>query len=103
MRTDKLFLRHHLRKRLTLTQPNHHPTVEKHQKQQKRLHDRSSTTVPFKQDQIVMVRNQRGKKQWTSRRIMYQKGLVTFLVKVGNQVRFCHADYLLATNVKPML
>ena len=102
MRPDVLFLRRHLRTRLTLTQPNHQPTVERHQQQQKRVHDRSSATVLFKQGQAVMVRNQRGKKQWIPGRIMCQKGPVTYLVRVDNRVRFCHADHLRKTNIKPM-
>ena len=67
MRPDELFLRHHLRTRLTLTQPNRQPTIERHQQQQKKYHDNSRATKPFKRGQIVMVRNQRGIKAMGTR------------------------------------
>lgn len=40
MRPDELFLHRHLRTRLTLTQPDLSPIVEKHQQQQKKSHDK---------------------------------------------------------------
>ena len=49
-----------------------------------------------------MVRNQRRKKQRIPGRIMCQKGPVTYLVRVDNRVRFCHADHVWKTNVKAM-
>ena len=63
MRPDELFLRHHLRTQLTLTQPNRQPTIERHQQQQKKCHDNSRAT--------------RGIRQWVPGRIVHEKGPVT--------------------------
>ena len=50
VRPDELFLNRHLRTRLTLTQPNHSPTIEKHQQQQK-SHDTKTPLVTFAKDE----------------------------------------------------
>jgi len=98
---DELFLHRHLRTRLTLTQLNLSPTIEKHQQQQKQSHDKRTDLVTFSKDETVLVRNQRGKEQWLSGRIVKQKGPVTYLVQVGSQIKYCHVDHLLRTGVKP--
>ena len=43
----------------------------------------------------VLVLNKRGKTKWLRGTIVQQKSPVTNLVKVGPQMRFCHADHLL--------
>ena len=45
--------------------------------------------------------NTRGKEHLLLGKIMRQKGPVTYLVQVGNQIRFCHVDHLHKTGVKP--
>ena len=47
MRPDELFLHLHLRTRLTLTQPNLTPTIEKHHQQQKEVTRHKNTTSDF--------------------------------------------------------
>ena len=101
MHPDELFLHWHLRTCLTLTQPNLSPTIEKHQQQQKQSHDKRTELVIFSKDETVLVRNQRGKERWLPGRIVKQKGPVTYLVRVGSQIRYCHVDHLLRTGVKP--
>ena len=99
MRPDELFIHRHLRTRLTLTQSNLAPTIEKHQQQQKRSHDQRNHVVTFFKDESVLVRNQRGGKRWVPGRIVRQKGPVTYLVRVGIRIRFCHVDHLLKTGI----
>jgi len=101
MHPDELFLHWHLRTCLTLTQPNLSPTIEKHQQQQKQSHDKRTALVTFSKGETVLVRNQRGKERWLPGRIVKQKGPVTYLVRVGSQIRYCHVDHLLRTGVKP--
>ena len=100
MRPDELFLHRHLRTRLTLTQPDLSPIVEKHQQQQKKSHDKKNPLVTFAKQEPVLVRNQRGKKAWLRGTIIKQKGPVTYLVQIGTQIRFCHVDHLLKTGTK---
>ena len=100
IRPDELLIHQHLRTRLTLTQPNLSPTIEKHQQQQKQFHDQKRHLVTFSKDESVLVRNQRGRKQWLPGRIVRQKGPVTYLVQVGSRIRFCHVDHLLKTGIK---
>ena len=101
MRPDELFLYRHLRTCLTLMQPNLTPTVEKHQQQQKQLHDKKTPLVIFGNNESVLVRNTRGRERWLLGKIVRQKSPVTYLVQVCNQIKFCHVDHLLETGIKP--
>ena len=95
MSPDKLFIHQHLRTHLKLTQPNLAPTIKKHQQQQKQSHDQRNYLVTYSKDESALGRNQRGRKQWVPGRIVTQIGLVTYLVWVDTQMRFCHVDHLL--------
>ena len=99
MYPDELFIHRLLRTRLTLTQPNLVPTIENHQQQQKQSHEQRNHLVTFSKDKSVLVRNQRGGKQWVPERIVRQKGTVTYLVWVGIEIRFCYADHLLKIRI----
>ena len=99
MRPDELFLHRRLQTRLTLVQPNLSRTVEKHQLKQKSAHDNSKPLVSFTKGQTVLVYNQRGMPKWITGRILQQKGPVSYLVRVGSRVRYCHVDHLLRSNV----
>ena len=55
--------------------------------------------MTFCKDESVLVRNQRGGKRWVLGRIVRQKGPVTYLVRVGTRIRFCHVDHLLKTGI----
>ena len=101
MRPDELFFHRQLRTRLTLMQPNLTPTVQKHQQQQKQSHDKKTPLVIFANNESVLVRNTRGKECWLLGKIVRQKSPVTYLVQIGNQIRFCHVDHLLKTGIKP--
>ena len=101
MRPDELFLHRRLRTRLTLLQPSLLATVEKHQHKQKEAHDNGKPLVLFTKGDTVLVRNQKGTPKWTAGRVLRQKGPVSYLVRVGSRVRYCHADHLLKTKVMP--
>ena len=47
----------------------------------------------------MLVLNKCGKTKWLSGTIVQQKSPVTYLVKVGSRIRFCHADHLLHSAV----
>ena len=80
-------------------QPNLSSTVEKHQLKQKSVHDNSKPLVSLTKVQTVLVHNQRGMPKWITRRILQLKGPVSYLVRVGSRVRYCHVDHLLKSNV----
>lgn len=80
--------------------PNLTPTVEKYQQNQKAAHDGKKQLVNFLEGEKVLVLNNRGKTKWVSGIIVKQKSPVTYLVKVGPKVRFCHVDHLLHTAVE---
>lgn len=101
MRPDELFLHRRLRTRLTLLQPSLLATVEKHQRKQKEAHDNGKPLVLFTKGETVLVRNQKGTPKWTAGRVLRQKGPVSYLIRVGSRVRYCHTDHLLKTNVMP--
>ena len=99
MRPDELFLRRRLQTRFSLLSPNLTPRVEKHQQKQKAAHDGKRSLQRFKEEEKVLVLNKRGKTKWLSGTIVQQTSPVTYLVKVGPRMRFCHADHLLHSTV----
>ena len=60
MRPDELFLHRHLRTRLTLTQPNLIPTIDKHQQQQKKAYDTKTPLLTFTQSRISSSKKPEG-------------------------------------------
>jgi len=58
MHQDELFLHRHLRTRLTLTQPNLAPTIEKHQQQQKQSHDKRTGLMTFSKDETTSKKSE---------------------------------------------
>ena len=99
MRPDELFLRRRLRTRFTLS-PNLSPRIEKWQQKQKAIHDGKKSPNTFKKGEKVLVLNKRGKTKWLFGTILQQKSPVTYLVKVGSRIRFCHLEHLLHTAVE---
>lgn len=102
MRPDELFLRCRLQTRFTLLSPNLSPRVEKCQQNQKVVHDGKKLPSPFVKGEKVLVFNKRGKTKWLFGTIVQQKSPVTYLVKVGSRIRFCHLEHLLHTAVEDM-
>ena len=99
MRPDELYLRRRIQTRFSLLSPNLTPRVEKYQQKQKVAHDGKRSLQTFKKGGKVLVLNKRGKTKWLSGTIVQQKSPVTYLVKVGSRIRFCHADHLLHSAV----
>ena len=79
--------------------PNLTPRVEKCQQKQKLAHDNKKHLRTFKKGGKVLVLNKHGKTRWLSGTIVEQKSPVTYLVKVGHQMRLCHTDQLLHSKV----
>jgi len=48
------------------------------------------------------VLDKQGKTKWLFGTIVQQKSPVTYLVKVGSRIRFCHLEHLLHTAVEDM-
>ena len=95
MRPDELFLHHRIRTRFTLISPNLTPIVEHKQQKQKVVHDGKKPFVLFSKGEKVLVRNKRGNTKWLSNVVLRQKSPVSYLVRIGGKIRFCHADHLL--------
>ena len=45
------------------------------------------------------MHNKRGNTNWLPGIILQQKSLVIYLVRVGQRIRYCHADHLLCNGV----
>ena len=101
MRPDKLFLHQQLWTCHTLVWPNLFTTVEKHQFKQKSAHDNSKPLVLYTKGETVLVHNKGGTPKWMTGKILQQKGPVSYLLRVGSRVRYCHTDRLLKSNVLP--
>ena len=99
MRPDELFLWRRIQTRFSLLSPNLTPRVEKYQQKQKVAHDGKRSLQTFKKGGKVLVLNKCSKTKWLSGTIVQQKSPVTYLVKVGSRIRFCHADHLLHSAV----
>jgi len=103
MMPDELFVRRRLRTRFALLSPNLSPRVEKCQQKQKATHDGKKPPSPIMKGEKVLVLNKRGKTKWLMfGTIVQQKSPVTYLVKVGSRIRFCHLEHLLHTAVEDM-
>lgn len=102
MRPDELFLHRRVRTRFTLLSPNLSPRVEKCQKNQKVAHDGKKVPSTFVKGEKVLVLNKQGKTKWLFGTIVQQKSPVTYLVRVGSRIRFCHMEHLLHTEVENM-
>ena len=95
MRPDELFLRRRINTRFTLISPNLTSSVEHQQQKQKTAHDGKKPLVTFLKGEKVIVYNKRGNTKWSPGIILKQKSPVTYLVRVGQRIRYCHADHLL--------
>ena len=95
MRPDELFLRRRIKTRFTLIAPNLTPSVEHQQQKQKTAHDGKKSLVTFSKGEEVLVHNKRGNTKWSPGIILQQKSPVTYLVRVSQRIRYCHADHLL--------
>ena len=95
----QLFLGRQIRNCFTLLKPNLNKAVEEQQMKQKQYHDEGRVKARvFKVNEVVLVRNWRqGVERWIPGRIIQVKGPRTYLVRVGNQVRFVHVDHLKST------
>ena len=95
MRPDELFLRRRIKTHFTLIAPNLTPSVEHQQQKQKTAHDGKKSLVTFSKGEEVLVHNKRGNTKWSPGIILQQKSPVTYLVRVSQRIRYCHADHLL--------
>lgn len=98
----ELFLKRPVRTRLSLLKPNLNRKVSRQQERQKTYHDKGRTqTRSFERNQKVRVRNFRGgMEKWLIGQVVRQCGPLTYLVRVGPNIRYVHVDHLLSTGEK---
>lgn len=97
----ELFLKPQLRTRLRCIKPNLREYVEGKQQKMKDQHDgRNSQMREFqKEDQVQVKTTVSGQKwKWVSGVIHRRLGPLTYLVRVGKRIRYCHADHLLTSS-----
>lgn len=97
----ELFLKPQLRTRLRCIKPNLREYVEGKQQKMKDQHDgRNSQMREFqKEDQVQVKTTVPGQKwKWVSGVIHRRLGPLTYLVRVGKRIRYCHADHLLTSS-----
>lgn len=95
----ELFLKRQLRTKFSLLKPDMERRICRKQEMQKIHHDKGRVKVrTFAPDQTVRVRNFRGgHEKWIPGKIVKQLGPVTYLVRVGPNIRYTHVDHLLAS------
>ncbi|XP_062589262.1 uncharacterized protein K02A2.6-like [Saccostrea cucullata] len=96
----ELFLKRQLRTRLSCIKPNLRESVEKKQQKMKEQHDGGQCKVrEFQGGEQVQVKTTiPGQKwKWISGVIHRKLGPLTYLVRVGKRIRYCHVDHLLAS------
>lgn len=97
----ELFLKPQLRTRLRCIKPNLREYVEGKQQKMKDQHDgRNSQMREFqKEDQVQVKTTVPGQKwKWVSGVIHRRLGPLTYLVRVGKRIRYCHADHPLTSS-----
>lgn len=92
-----LFLKRQPRTRFTILLPSVENVVEKQQEKQRLQHDRSRVKLrEFENRTSVSVRNHRGtSEKWLPGTVIRRLGPLTYLVRVGRQLRYVHVDHLL--------
>ena len=95
---SELFLKRKSRTKFSILLPN----MEEHilnQQGRQRQHDKSHVKLrELSQRDSVNVRNTRGgMEKWVPGTMIRQSGLLTYLVRVGRQLRYAHIDHLLQT------
>ncbi|XP_065056420.1 uncharacterized protein K02A2.6-like [Rhopilema esculentum] len=100
---SELFIKRILRTRLSLVKPNLASAVEEKQHQQKKYHDQKGVkSRELRENQPVLVRNHRDStEKWIPGVIVKKKGLLTYLVKCGQRIRFVHIEHLLNSVIPP--
>ncbi|XP_060075136.1 uncharacterized protein K02A2.6-like [Ylistrum balloti] len=95
----ELFLKRQLRNKFSLLQPNLEGRVSRRQMIQKKHHDKGRVKVrSFVVNQTVRVRNFRGGlEKWVPGKIVKQLGPLTYLVRVGPNIRYAHVDHVVSS------
>ncbi|XP_054265657.1 uncharacterized protein K02A2.6-like [Macrosteles quadrilineatus] len=98
----ELFLRWKPRTHLTMLKPNLLDEARKQQELQKRAADKHrGSDRSFSEGQHVLVKTVRQEKiSWVPGQIVECRSPVTYLVRVLNRTRFCHADHLRPSQVE---
>ena len=94
MRPDELFLCRRINTHFTLISQNLTSSVEHQQQKQKTAHDGKKPLVTFLKGEKVLVHNKRGNTKWSPGILLQQKSPVTYLVRFGQRIKYCHADHL---------
>lgn len=92
----ELFLRRKLRTRLSLLRPDVNGVLTDQAEEVKTSADkRRAVFRSFAMNECVLVRSVRGETvKWLPGRVLQVKSICTYLVLVGNRVRYVHADHL---------
>lgn len=93
---SEIFLRRHVRTRLSMLKPNSLKKFEEKTAHNKvKADQRRGKARMFVCGQDVYVKSVRNEKiNWWPGKVIKVISAVTYLVKVGDRVRFCHADHL---------
>ncbi|XP_062614634.1 uncharacterized protein K02A2.6-like [Saccostrea cucullata] len=97
----ELFLKRQLRTRLSCIKPNLRESVEEKQQKMKEQHDGGQCKVrEFQGGEQVQVKTTIPGQKWKGiSGVIHRKlGPLTYLVRVGKGIRYCHVDHLLASS-----
>ena len=95
----ELFLKHKPRTKFSVLKPNMEMHIQNQQGKLQQQHDKSHVKMcELSSRDSVNVRNtQGGVEKWVPGTVIRRLGPLTYLVKVGRQLRYVHVDHLLRT------
>ena len=95
----ELFLKRKPRTKFTMLRPNLQEHVQNQQAKQQRQHDKNRVKMrELSPRDTVSVRNHRGGvEKWLPGIVIRRLGPLTYLVRVGRQLRYVHIDHILQT------
>ena len=97
---SELFLKRKPRTKFSILLPNMEEHIQNQQSRQQRQHGKSHVKLrELSPRDSVNVRNTRGgMEKWVPGTVIRRLGPLTYLVRVGRQLRYVHIDHLLQTN-----
>ena len=99
MTPAELFLKRKPRTKFTIARTNLREYVQNQQAKQQRQHDKNHVKMPelSPRDTLSVRYNQGGEEKWRPAIVIRRLRPLTYIVRVGRQLRYVHIDHILHT------